>query len=94
METLVLTSADALRDIVLGAVTQALDSRTLDDKLQSVAAIEPNRGLTFDEAAERIGVSGPTFRAMLRRGDLPYQRIGVKWVIPSDAVDTFLRGGL
>jgi len=87
----IITTDDIIQSITSTIRAELAETRRI--AVETLAATrDESRGLSFNEAAARIGVSKPTFREMLKRGDLPYQRIGVKWVIPSDAVDTFLRG--
>jgi excisionase family DNA binding protein len=54
----------------------------IDDTLQ----IAPGH-LTVAQAAERLGVTPTTVRALISAGVLPAKRLGHAWMIPSDAVE-------
>ena len=42
------------------------------------------------EAAVYLGISIPTLVRLLRSGDIPYRRVGQRWLIARSALDTWL----
>jgi len=45
------------------------------------------------DIVERFGVSEPTARAWLARGLLPAKKIDGRWVVPEDALESFVPPG-
>jgi len=53
----------------------------------------PREIFNATEAAEYIGLSLPTLRALLRRGAIPARQInGRTWLIRRDSIDQFVLG--
>ena len=49
--------------------------------------------LSVREAAERLDVSAQHVRGLIRAGKLPAERVGKKWVIPEESLDSFAAPG-
>ncbi len=52
--------------------------------------MEERYALTFEEAAESMGVSLPTMRKIANQKDFPAFRIGKRWLIPCRAFADWL----
>ncbi len=52
--------------------------------------MEERYALTFEEAAESMGVSLPTMRKIANQKDFPAIRIGKRWLIPCRAFADWL----
>ena len=50
--------------------------------------------LKASQIAPLLGVTTPTVRAMLRRGELKGLQIGNTWRVPRDVVDAFIKSQL
>ncbi len=48
--------------------------------------------MTFDEACQYLGVSGPTLRAALRRKEVPHVRIGRRILFSRASLNAFISG--
>jgi excisionase family DNA binding protein len=55
------------------------------------AAAEPVTGLSVAQGAKIAGLSTPTIRRLIRRGELPHCRVGRRVVLLEDDVFRFLR---
>jgi excisionase family DNA binding protein len=71
----------AVRDIVRAELRDVLRSELADvrARLETLAAAAPPALVTVDVAAERLGKSRSSVRAMCARGDLPARRVGKSW---------------
>lgn len=87
--TLIATvTADDLRALIANEIRAAIT-----EALSSVRKNEPiPEGLEFDAVRQRLKLSSPSVRKLLRTGRLRGQQIGRKWVIDSASVDAFIAG--
>ena len=42
------------------------------------------------DAAQKIGVSRPTFDAMVRAGEVPATKFGGRWLVPKQALEAWM----
>lgn len=68
---------------------QALLVETLEH-LASEEEAEERGVYRVEEAAKVLGVKPNAIRVWLRQGKLPGKKIGKLWMIPKDAVNTFI----
>ena len=45
--------------------------------------------LNLTQAADALGVSAPTMRCLVRRGDFPAFRVGSRWMISRSALEAW-----
>ncbi|KXK10276.1 MAG: helix-turn-helix domain-containing protein [Candidatus Kapabacteria bacterium] len=84
--TFAVVSVNDLTEAITSAVQAALQA-------YDVRPPQPTpclTGLTFDQARVALRLSSPTLRKLLTTGRLKSVRTGRKWIIPTDAVASFL----
>lgn len=81
--------ADLIRNEVQGAVEAAL----LAQLPEVIRRAQYGAHLTRDEAAEYLGVSLRTLDYRRSQGKLPFEKVGGRVVIPTEACEAYLRRG-
>jgi excisionase family DNA binding protein len=78
----------ALRQLVHAELRDVLrtELEPLRTQLAALAAASPPALVTVDVAAERLGKSPSSVRAMCARGELPARRVGRSWRIDMAAL--------
>ncbi len=79
----------AINDLT-GAITTAVQAALQGYDVRPPQPTPCLTGLTFDQARVALKLSAPTLRKLLISGRLKSVRTGRKWIIPTDAVASFL----